>query len=203
MKAKPPKAVPAEQIATREEIDQAIERLTEAELVRLQKFAAWRIRGLGRGALRREGDDLLSEALTATIAGAEGSDSGRRWNKKVDFIKHLLEAMRSISHHWKEQFDEQEARLESEILVITPEGEETTLMAQVETGQPDPERILLAKEEVGQILKMFEEDDEAILVLEGWVEGMTGPEIVDLGLTPKQYEAAVKRIRYAARPRRR
>lgn len=203
MKAKPSKGVPAEQIATREEIDQAIERLSDGELLRLKKFANWRIRGLGRASLRRDGEDLLGEALTATMAGADGSETGRRWNKKVDFVKHLIEAMRSISDHWKEQFDAREARVESEIMVIKPDGEESSPLDLVETGQPGAERVLLAKEEVGQVFRMFENDDEAILVLEGWVEGMTGPEIIGLGLTPQQYEAAVKRIRYAARQQRR
>ena len=203
MTTKPSKSGLEAQPATREEVDQAIQRLTDVQLLRLKKFADWRIRGLGRASLRRDGEDLLGEALTSTVAGADGSAGGRRWNKRVDFVKHLTEAMRSISDHWREQFDEREARVESEVIVVNPNGEERSPMAQVQSERPTADRILLAKEEVANIFKLFEKDDDAILVLEGWVEGMTGPEIIELGLTPQQYEAAVKRIRYAARPQQR
>ena len=140
---------------------------------------------------------LLQEALTSTIVGAEGTGEGRRWNKNVDFIKHLTEAMRSISDHWKTQFDEREPFLESEVVTVTGEGEEYSPLAAVPSEDPPAERALLAKEKVRQVFDLFTEDNEAILVLEGWVEGMTGPEIMEFGLTKQQYEATVKRIRYA------
>ena len=64
------------QVATRDEIDQAIEALVPAQLVKLKKYAGWRIRGLGRASLGRDGDLLLQDALTSTIVGAEGSGEG-------------------------------------------------------------------------------------------------------------------------------
>jgi hypothetical protein len=201
MKKKPSRTVPQEQAATREEVDQALEALSEVQQLRLRRFAGWRIRGLGRATLRRDADDLLGEAMTSTLAGADGLGEGRRWNKAVDFVKHLTEAMRSISDHWRRKFDEREAHLESELVTVDPVGEERSPLNSIRSDEPAADRALLAKEEVARIFAMFKEDDEAILVLQGWVEGMTGIEIMQLGFTKRQYEAAVKRIRYAVRER--
>ena len=183
--------------ATRDEIDQAIEALTPGQLLRLKRYAGWRIRGLGRASRNRDAEELLQEALTSTIVGSGETGEGRRWNKRVDFVKHLTEAMRSISDHWKAQFDEDEPYLESEVTTVDREGEEYSPMGAVPSEQPAADRALLAKEEVRRIFDLFRDDDEAILVLEGWVEGMSGPEIMELGLTKERYEATVKRIRYA------
>ena len=201
MGKKPSRSVPENVAATREEVDLAVESLTTTQLVRLRKFAAWRIRGLGRATLGREANDLLGEALVSTLAGAEGSGEGRRWNKVVDFVKHLTGAMRSISDHWRQQFDEREPHLESDLTTVDPEGNELSPLATIPSGDPPADRAFGAKEEIARILPMFKDDNEAILVLEGWVEGMTGSEIMDLGFTKKQHEAAVKRIRYAVRER--
>jgi hypothetical protein len=199
MKTERTKTASGDLIATREEIDRAIEGLTEVQLLKLQRFAAWRIRGLGRAALGREAKDLLGEALSATLAGADGSGEGRRWNKTVDFEKHLTEAMRSISSHWRQAFDENEAQLESELVTTDPAGEDHSPMQNVKSEQPSTDRAFAAKEEVARVFAIFKDDDEAILVLQGWIEGMTGTEMLDLGFTKQQYEAAVKRIRYALR----
>ena len=198
MAKKSTRGVPEAQAATRDEVDLAIEALTPGQLVKLKKFAGWRIRGLGRASLRRDAEVLLQDALTSTLVGCEGSGEGRRWNKKVDFVKHLTESMRSISDHWRTQFDESEPLLESEVTTVNTEGEEYSPMDDVPSEDPTAERALLAKEEVRQIFELFRGDDEAILVLQGWVEGMSGPEIMDLGFTERRYEATIKRIRYAA-----
>lgn len=182
---------------TRDEIDHAIEALTPAQLLKLKKYAGWRIRGLGRAARNRDAEDLIQEALTSTIVGSGDTGEGRRWNKKVDFVKHLTEAMRSISDHWKTQFDEDEPYLESEVASVDQEGEEHSPMAAAASEQPAADRALFAKEEVRRVFDLFRDDDEAILVLEGWVEGMSGLEIMEIGFTKERYEATVKRIRYA------
>jgi len=200
MAAKPPRRIPEELAATREEVDRAIETLTGAQLLRLHKFAAWRIRGLGRASPWHEAGELLNEAIASTLAGVEGSGDGRRWNRNVDFVKHLTEAMRSISDHHKRKLDEEDAQLKSELITVDPEGKESSPLDNAPSGEPTADRAFSAKEEVARIFKIVEGDDEAILILQGWVEGMTGPEIMTaLGLTKQQYEAAVKRIRYAVR----
>src|SRR5579859_7530739 len=78
-------------IATRQEIDEAINSLSAEDLVRLKRFAEWRVRGIGRGSSERGADELLQDAVMATLAGCEGNRRGRRWNMRVDFVKHLTE----------------------------------------------------------------------------------------------------------------
>jgi hypothetical protein len=50
------------------------------------------------------------------LEGASNNGRGRTWKKNVDLVTHLTGAMRSISSHWKRDFEEQEVELESETL---------------------------------------------------------------------------------------
>jgi len=185
-------------LATRDEVDQAINSLSDANWLRLHRFAHWRIRGLGRAAAGRAGEDLLSEALVATVLGAETQGAeGRRWNKQVDFPKHLTEAMRSISSHWSEQYCSETPVLESDVIRIDEEGGVRNALDQVSDGQPDSLREIVAKQELARIMGKFKDDDEAILVLEGLREGWSRAEFSSLGMSTAQYDTALKRIRYA------
>jgi len=88
--------------ATTTELVAAMESLSAEELRRLKKAAQYRIRGLDRAAEHRDYDDLLGEAYTSTLKGAEGGAEGRKWAKnRVSLVRHLLEAMRSIANHWR------------------------------------------------------------------------------------------------------
>lgn len=182
---------PEQNLATPAEVWQAIEGLTPAQLLRLEKFARWRVRGLGRKSLGRDYRDLLQEGLTSTLAGT------RRWNKHaVDLVGHLLGTMRSISSHWDEQCDDAEPYLESEVITNTAEGEEINPLRQTASNAPSQDRVAMAKEELAKIEKVFEEDPIAILVIHGLREGMKGPEIQQiLEISRNKYDAAVKRIR--------
>jgi hypothetical protein len=48
---------------------------------------------------------------------------------------------------------------------------------------------------MNRIFGQFEDDPEALSVLQGWSEGMKKKEIMQRGLSENQYRAAVKRIR--------
>jgi hypothetical protein len=117
MEKKPSREVHEETAATPVEINQAINTLRPAELLRLKKYAQFRIKGLGRASQGRNAEDLLYEALNATLGG------NRQWNTSVSFPVHLRGAMRSISSHWKERFDDAEALLEAEVISTTSAGE--------------------------------------------------------------------------------
>jgi hypothetical protein len=74
-----------ENAVPREEVVVAIEALTREQHLRLERFARWRMRGLGRAAQGRDWEDLLGDAIAATYEGK------RRWNKEsVDFFHHLI-----------------------------------------------------------------------------------------------------------------
>ncbi|MBZ5532079.1 MAG: hypothetical protein LAO20_11665 [Acidobacteriia bacterium] len=186
---------------TRDDVERAVESLSSEDELRLARFARYKIRGLGRKAKGRDHEDLRSEAIKATWIGAGGGDEGRRWKKStVPFVQQLLGAMRSIASHWKAAHDEDETYLDSEVAVETGDGDILSPVDNAPSGAPSQERDLLAKEALNSVYQMFHDDDDAALVIEGIKEGWSGPEITEqLGLSRKQYEAAIKRIRYRVR----
>jgi CheY-like chemotaxis protein len=177
------------------EVDRAIEALTSSELVLLLRFAEFRVRGLGRAARGRTGEDLLGEALLRTLIGAEATQKGRHWNKDVDFLRHLTEAMRSISSCWKRQ-NETEAYLVSEFPLHDAEGQEHSPLENVASEHAAADERLIEKEEEDRVLARFKDDPEATQVLQGLLDGLKKIEIMArYGLDEKGYKATAKRIR--------
>jgi len=193
---KNPRRVPDDRRATPDEVRAALEGLTEADLVRLDKYARYRVRGLGRKAKERDHDDLLGEAVQDTLGPAK-----RSWNKDVSFVRHLIGAMRSISSHWREQFDPDEARLESEIIRTTEEGDVLSPLDVVRSTEPAADRALEAKQQLQDIEKAVADDRVVHDILGGMRAEMSPAEIREaLGLTPTEYETAMKRFRRRVRP---
>jgi CheY-like chemotaxis protein len=179
------------------EVDRAIEALTSSELLRLQRFSAFRVRGLGRAALGRTGEDLLGEALLRTLIGAETTQKGRHWNKNVDFVQHLKRAMESISNCWKRQFREKETYLISELVIHDAEGQEHSPLDNVASEHAAADQRLIEQDEEDRVLAMFKDYPEATTqVLQGLLAGLKKNEITSqYGFDEKVYAAAVKRIR--------
>lgn len=179
-----------------EEVRAALDALSDANLVRLEKYARYRIRGLGRKAGGRDYEDLLGEAARDTL-----DPEKRKWNKRVGFAQHLIGAMRSISSHWAEQFDAGEPLLESEVLRTTEEGEVVTPLGTLGSDEPDSERIVVAKEEVERIEKAVADDRILADILRA-MRADTSPNMIRemLGLSVSEYETAMKRLRRRVRP---
>jgi DNA-directed RNA polymerase specialized sigma24 family protein len=181
--------------ATREEIEQAIEGLTEPQLVRLGKIAAFRHRSLGTRGAGRNDRDLLSDAVIATLEGR------RKWFKaKVDFVTFLKGVMRSLASHIRagkalDAFDEIAPN------PVNDEVDTEDFVEQIPTQAPiDPERQLLAGDLDRQIREHFNDDPEVLLIYEAFLEKMKPAEVqACLGLTEKEYNAAAKRLRRAVR----
>jgi hypothetical protein len=186
--------------ATRDELYRAIEALTPGELLKLKYFAAWRVRGLGRASGGRTWEDLLSEAQLSTLEGAANNGTGRRWNRNVCLVTHLVGAMRSISSHWKRGFVEEEVLLESELGTHSGEEDWTSPLDNAVSDHPSQERDVAARQEWGLIETRCRDVLAAKQILEGWSRGMTPSEIMqDSGLTKWEYQQAVKRIRVRLR----
>lgn len=184
-------------LATEEEVIAALNALTDRQLKALTQYARWRIRGLGRASLGRNFEDLLQEAMTATLAG------DRHWNKATgDFFGHLVWAMRSISSNWRRKFDEDEPYLESEVVRTTPEGKESNPMYDVASPPQDGRRVSAAKAHVEHLEKLVSDSGRSLasLIIDGWREEMTGPEIKEtLGISQTELETETRWLRRTAR----
>src|SRR2546421_2910173 len=175
-------------------IDREIEQLTKPDLLRLRGSAEFRVRCLGRAACGMTGSDLLSEALRSTLEGTRRNREGRRWNTNVDFVTHLMGAMRSIASSFQRRFDD--VFLESEVLVCDIEGHKSSPFNNVPSNEPTADQWLIQMEEEKRITGLFANDPDAILVLRGIFDGAKRGEIMQkYGLIEKQYTAAVKLIR--------
>ncbi|MGH9389594.1 MAG: hypothetical protein ACRD1Z_08255, partial [Vicinamibacteria bacterium] len=151
---------------------------------------------LGRRASGRNHDDLLSEAIADTL-----DPEKRRWNKEVSFVRYLIGAMRSISSHWREQFDEDEPRLESELLRTSEQGELLSPLDLVGSDAPGAERIVVAKQQLELVEKAIVGDRIVSDILGGMRAEMLPNEIREvLGLSQTEYETAMKRLRRHVRP---
>ena len=176
-------------LATREEVDREITALTTAQLLKLRKYADWRV-CLSRGTDHRTGEDLLQEALCLTFEGAEGSGTGKRWNKRVAFFTYLIGAIRNITRRRRGDID-----LWWDIFEYDAEGQGHCLLDTIESRDPAADQRLITEETVSGLLELFKADPRALLVLQFWSEGMTKKEIMQQGLSENEYRAAVKRIR--------
>ncbi len=196
-KAKSKKPQPARS-ASRADVDQAIEALSLADQRRIEMSAKYFFRGLGRKARERTWEDLLHEAYLSMLKGASGTGEGRRWPKdEVPFVTFIGKVMQSIASHWKEAWNENEAVLESDILIMMEDGELQSPLSNVASPVPSQEQSFSGKERLEAVLSLFAGDSEASLIIEAWGLGMTGPEIQEqFGLAEERYEAGRKRIRY-------
>jgi hypothetical protein len=174
--------------ASLDEVQAAIRSLTEEELLRLERYARFRIRSLGGRTLGRDHEDLLREALVATLGGE------RRWKRrKVSFFTHLVGVMRSLSSHWNEKERNAGVFSESE---LSPDPLKYSPLHYVSSSVPGPDRIVEAQQEIRRIEAHFSSDSDVMAILHGLKEGMTGPEIqVASKLDRKDYESAMKRMR--------
>lgn len=209
MSKKADRRVPEEQAATVAQVLAAIEAMTAGDAARLKGFAAskWRVRGhLPDG---RDGDDLLSAAVVAALAGR------RRWNpSKVPFPTFLIGAMRSLANHARKArvTDILQIAL-SESDLVTPEDpiplDNMSSADPYAFGSATPsaeERVLQeqsqreARDLISEFEKSHDDDWEALLVIEAWREGHDGPAIREkLGLSVTEYETIVRRLRRKAK----
>jgi CheY-like chemotaxis protein len=191
------------------EVDRAMDALTPSDLLRLQRFANYRIQGLGRAALGRDGGDLLGQAMLRTLIGAGSTKEGRHWNRHVDLVWHLTGAMRSISSSWKRQFKEKdkkrcqmkEPHLMSEVL----KRDDRQSLYEVGLGHITPSGVwapdaladerLIEKGEEDRVLAMVKDDLQATQVVQGLLDGLEKNKIMSkCGLNEKQFAVVMKRI---------
>ena len=187
--------IPAEKAASIDEINDAIISLTAEELTRLEKFARWRIKGLGRKRMGRDWEVLLNEAVVAFC-----SDT-RRWDKeRVDLVRAMTEAMRSISDNWRRTLNEDEPQLESDMVKTFLSGQEFNALSVVAAPNWNKQNELEVKKDVEIVENLVSKRALASLIVAGWKDKMTGAEIrTELEVSQVDYDKEVKWIRRTVR----
>jgi hypothetical protein len=175
-------------------VERAILALSEAELLRLKKFAVWRIRGLGRKARGRTYEDLMGEAVGNILGGT------RPWRKPVDFHIHLQGCIRSISNAWSQKNDiDLWFESETDGLESDPQSRKVPVLAGARDAGPNPEDRAQVKQQMDRVYRIFPCGTTDRQIIDCWANGQNHSEAqAELGLSKNMYNAAVKRIRRTA-----
>lgn len=153
----------------------ALKLVGEMDLLRLKTIARLHARGLPPDV---GWEDLLQEALTRLLTGA------RRIPQGVAPVAFIAGVMRSLrSEHWR-RFGAGRRR-----------ACHTSEAALREAAQ-DPERSLIAAEELKAIERLFADDRIVLGIIDALGEGLSAEQIrAQLALTRTEYDSARKRMR--------
>ena len=166
----------------------ALKLVSEMELLRLKTIARLHARGLPPDV---SWEDLLQEALTRVLTGA------RRVPEGVAPVAFIAGVMRSLrSEHWK-RFGTARRRRDAP----GDSGGYVTLeaarrAAALRESAPDPERSLMAAEELRAIERLFADDPLVLKIIDALGEGLGAEQIrAALSLGKTEYDSARKRMR--------
>jgi DNA-directed RNA polymerase specialized sigma24 family protein len=168
---------------TPSEVALASKLVTPMDLLRLKAIARLYARGLSPDASWL---DLLQEALARVISGARGKPQGIAM---VAFIAGIMRSLRS--EHWRR------ARARKRWQGELPQPKTGTKRAlEARESAPDPERALIAQQELDAISGLFVADPRAREIIRAMAEGLNAEEtIAALGICRTEYDSARRRIR--------
>ena len=162
----------------------ALQLVTNCDLLRLKVIARLHGRSLPPDV---SWADLLQEAFARVL------DGSRTIPPDVPPVAFLAGVMRSIkAEHWRRRrrATEQQPVLATEYQIVAPETAEAC------DPQPDPERWLIAAQQLEAIGLLFAQDPMALQIISGLGDGLTAEEIRrTLGLSKTNYDSARKRMR--------
>lgn len=186
--------------ATAEEIGEAIEMLTEAELGRIHRAAQYALFGTEY----TDPLELLSEAVQRTLEGV-GVKEGRHWPKDVHFVAYIIRTMQSIADGSSNSITQSRtAYLET---MAGREGDAELALAQegfhslgvVEQAleiEETNERQARAVADAALIDAHFANDEEIQFLIMGDKDGMKPSEIRAVsGMDQTAYDTARRRFR--------
>ena len=164
----------------------AVKLVTDCDLLRLKVIARLHGRSLPPDI---SWADLLQEAFARVL------DGSRAIPPDVPAVAFLAGVMRSIkAEHWRRRrrATEQQPVLASEYHLAAPESAEGC------DRQPDPERWLIAAQQLQAIGMLFAQDPVALQIIAGLGDGLTAEEIRrTLGMSKTDYDSARRRMRRA------
>lgn len=185
-----PRRIPEEKSATHEELTAAINGITENERRKLNKAAAYRMRGLGPAAMNRDFQDLFNETVLSFF-----KPDGRKWKKdEIDIVRTLNEAMRSVASNWRQEY-KRKAAVQAPLQIgrdddpaqvfdsIPASGE--SVHDKLEAG----EHLTAMRTQINEIYEIVAEREKAALITMAMGDGLNGPQIrEELELTVQQHE---------------
>jgi DNA-directed RNA polymerase specialized sigma24 family protein len=164
----------------------AMKLVTDCDLLRLKVIARLHGRSLPPDI---SWADLLQEAFARVL------DGSRAIPADVPAVAFLAGVMRSIkADHWRRRrrATEHQPALASAYQLVAPETAEAC------DPQPDPERWLIAAQQLEAIGHLFAQDPVALQIISGLGDGLTAEEIRQaLGMSKTDYDSARKRMRRA------
>lgn len=178
--------------ATTSEIESAINALSEADLIRLEKYAYYRLASIGRASAGNSLDDILQEAVARTLGG------DRKWNpESVPFSRFLEGVVKSICSELAERLTfvkNEEPMFESELVGVQAVSSSNPYQW-ASSANPGPERLTEAKDSVDAIKRAFVDDPIVLELISGLEEGFTGPDIKTvLGISQTELETLMRRL---------
>ncbi len=164
----------------------ALKLVSELDLLRLKAIARLHARGLPPEV---DWSDLLQEAFTRLLEGSRKCPEG------VPIVVFLAGVMRSIKADHCRRARRAAARLpqmRTELdLGDDPEGE-------MSDPGPDPERSLIAMQQLAEMCRLFADDPHALQVIEGLFEGWSPEQIrAKYDMSKTEYDSTRKRMRRA------
>ena len=164
----------------------ALKLVSEMDLLRLKAIARLHARGLPPEV---DWSDLLQEAFTRLL------DGSRKYPEDVSIVVFLAGVMRSIKADHCRRARRVAARLPQMRTALDlgddPEGE-------VGDPGPDPERSLIAMQQLAEMYRLFADDPRALQVIEGLFEGWSPEQIrAKYDMSKIEYDSTRKRMRRA------
>jgi RNA polymerase sigma-70 factor (ECF subfamily) len=162
----------------------ALELVTEMDLLRLKAIARLHARGLPPDV---SWDDLLQEAITRVLTGKRVQPDG------VALVAFLGGVMRSLRADHIRRARHGVSREDARWL---DQPREDVFELELLDPTADPERALIAAEELDKIRRLFADDPVALLIIDGLAEGLAAEQIrARHGLSRTEYDSARKRMR--------
>lgn len=162
----------------------ALNLVTEMDLLRLKSIARLYARGLPPDV---SWDDLLQEAITRVLTGKRlqpegvgmvGFLGGVMRSLRSDHIRRARQGLQRDDPRWIGQSHDERFDLE----LLDPSA--------------DPERALIAVEELDKIRRLFADDPVALRIIDGLAEGLAAEQIrARNGISRIEYDSARKRMR--------
>ena len=185
-----PRRIPEEKSATHEELTAAINGITENERRKLNKAAAYRMRGLGPAALNRDFQDLFNETVLSFL-----KPDGRKWKKdEIDIVRTLNEAMRSVASNWWQEY-KRKAAIQTPLTIGRDDDPAEVLGNIPDSGESIQYRLetdqlhAAMKVQLDEINEIVEKREKAALIVMSMGDGLDGPQIrAELELTVQQHD---------------